>query len=281
MRHFGIIANPVEHSISPRVYTEAFKKYEINADFEPNQLDSTGDVEAFLTEMRGGAYDGLAVSHPFKEMCIELVDDIDPVAREIGAVNTIVRREKKLIGYNTDWRGVERASGVALEQNRKKITTLKWKKIVLLGAGGVARAAAYVFQREGAHVFLVNRTAEKGREIAEKFGCEFVGDASRVSEGLDSYDIIFQATSVGMSSGGGGALNGISPDTSPLPITFWENHGNGIAIESIYHPHMTRFLREAERAGWDIVTGNHLFAGQWEEQFRLFTGISTDFSDIS
>lgn len=260
MKHFGIIANPVEHSISPRVYTEAFEADSIDATFEPIELDASGkDLEAFLDRMRGGAYDGLAVSHPFKEMCMTLVDEVDPVGREIGAINTIVREGRKLIGYNTDWCGVERAIRVALEQNRKKMTTLKWKKIVLLGAGGVARAAAYAFRKAGAHVFLVNRTAEKGREVAEKFEAEFVGGADHISDGLDPYDIIFQATSAGMSG-----------DISPLPITFWENHGNGIAIESIYHPKMTRFLREAERAGWDIVTGNHLFEGQWEEQYRLF-----------
>lgn len=272
MRHFAIIANPVAHSISPQIYTEAFKQHQIEADFVAVKLNHNDELASFFSKMREGAYDGLSVSHPFKEACIPLLDEIDPVASEIGAVNTIVRDGGKLIGYNTDWHGVARAVQVALEENRKKITTLKWKKVVLLGAGGVARAAAYVFRQEGAHVFLVNRTKEHGVSVAEKFGFEFVGDGERVSEGMEPYDIIFQATSVGMTQ------DGVPSDISPLPITFWENHGNGIAIESIYHPRMTRFLREAQRAGWDTVTGDHLFAGQWEEQFRLFTGISSEFS---
>lgn len=277
-RHFAIIANPVAHSISPRVYTEAFEKHDFKADFAAVKVGDTNDeLASFFQTMREGAYQGIAVSHPFKESCMKFLDEIDPVAGEIGAVNTVVRDGRgggKLIGYNTDWHGVARAIKVALEENRKKITTLKWKKVVLLGAGGVARAAAYVLRQEGAHVFLVNRTKDHGVSIAEKFGFEFVGDSEQISEGLEPYDIIFQATSVGM------AQDGKSCDISPLPIAFWENHGNGIAIESIYHPLVTRFLREAQRAGWDTVTGDLLFAGQWEEQFRLFTGISVEFARI-
>ncbi|MFA7277807.1 MAG: shikimate dehydrogenase [Candidatus Gracilibacteria bacterium] len=294
MQRFGIIANPVSHSLSPKLYSAAFEKYHIDATFEPILLQES-ELEGFLQAMRkgdsnahGGAFDGLAVSHPFKEPCLKLMDEVDPVAQAIGAINTIKRvadpahpeTGARLIGYNTDWCGVEKSIDVALAQSRKPIASLKWKRILVLGAGGVARSAIYSFTKAGAHVFICNRTEEKGRKLAEKFGGEYISpsifqyheDSHEVSHenSPEIFDLIFQGTSLGMNG------NAITQDISPLPISFWEEHGNGIAIESIYHPRMTRFLREADRAGWNIVVADHLFIGQAMKQFEILTGIAPD-----
>lgn len=279
MQHFGIIANPVSHSLSPAIYTAAFQKYNIDATFEPILLREE-ELPAFIEAMREGekygdfgyAFDGVAVSHPFKEPCLHLVDMVDTVAQEIGAVNTIARStDGKLMSFNTDWCGVQASVDVALAQSRKNLTSLKWKKVLVLGAGGIARASVYAFSRAGAHVYICNRTEEKGRGLAEKFGAEFV--APDVFQGYEDspeiFDVVFQGTSLGMNS-----------DTSALLISFWEHHGNGMAIESIYHPKMTRFLREADRAGWDIITADHLFVGQAVEQFGLLTGKSVDSTSL-
>ncbi len=298
MQRFGIIANPVSHSLSPKLYSAAFQKYGIDATFEPILLQES-ELTNFLQAMRkgdssahGGAFDGLAVSHPFKEPCLALVDEVDPIAQEIGAINTIKRVKKTdrndgngngawhLVGYNTDWCGVEKSVDIALAQSRKPIASLKWKRILVLGAGGVARSAIYSFTKAGAHVFICNRTEEKGRKIAEKFGGEYISpeifqyredsNEDAHANSPEIFDLIFQGTSLGMN----GDAN--TQDISPLPISFWEEHGNGIAIESIYHPRMTRFLREADRAGWNIVTADHLFLGQAMKQFEIFTGITPD-----
>lgn len=279
MQHFGIIASPVSHSLSPKIYSAAFKKVGIEATFvgvEPNSLAD------FFEKMRGGAFDGVAVSHPFKEPCMAFLDEIDPIAQQIGAVNTVKRviDEQgvcRLVGYNTDWLGVQRSIEVALTHSAKNMLSLKWKSVLVLGAGGVARSSIYAFTQAGAHVTICNRTEEKGRALAERFGAEYVrpesfmdgGDGYNAQhfQGPSSFDVVFQGTSVGMSSD---EIHG-SPE-SPLPISFWENYGNGVALESIYAPKMTRFLSEADRAGWNIVTADHLFVGQAVEQFRILTG---------
>lgn len=265
MQHFGIIANPVSHSLSPKLYSAIFAKRGIDADFQAILLE-TSELEAFFIQMRTGTYDGLSVSLPFKEVCIPFLDEIDPVAAAIGAVNTIVREGEKLIGYNTDWLGVNMSVQFFLEHTTKKITSLKWKNVLIVGAGGVAHAAAYAFQQLGAHVYITNRTAEKGRLLAGKFGGEFI---ESFDENDALFDLVFQATSAGLHC-----------DESALPISFWENHGNGGAIESIYSPKITRFLREADRAGWDIVTGDQLFVGQAMEQVRLLVGVSVPEEEI-
>jgi shikimate dehydrogenase len=281
MQRFGIIANPVSHSLSPKLYSAAFEKYGLEATFEPILLEES-KLEDLLRTVREGRYDGLAVSHPFKEPCLKLVDEIDPIAQAIGAINTIKRVKNvdgngnytwRCIGYNTDWQGVEKSIDYALAQSRRRtMSSLKWKRVLVLGAGGVAKSAIYAFTRAGAHVYISNRTEEKGRELAEKYGAEYISPEifQKHEDSPETFDLIFQATSLGMST------NAQHADTSPLPISFWEEHGNGIAIESIYTPRMTRFLREADRAGWETVTGDHLFLGQALKQFEILTGIESD-----
>lgn len=280
MRHFGIIAHPVLHSLSPDMYEAGFKLHHLDADFHRFDVPPE-ELGTFLEQMRSGVIDldGCAVSLPHKQACMPLLDTIDRVADDIGAVNTIVRlsveqRVRKngepayrLTGYNSDYLGVKAALDQALAQNHKRITTLKWKRVLLLGAGGMARACAYVLRDLGAHTFIWNRTLWKARALAKRFDAEVAPDPtdSDATASTDSYDFVIQATSVGLER-----------DESPLPMPFWENHGNGVAIEMIYSPRITRFLRDAERAGWDIIGGEHALVGQALAQFKLLTGKDAD-----
>ena len=259
MQHFGIIAHPVAHSLSPIMYEAGFKKCQIDADFMKFDV-APEDLEIFLRRMREGVINlqGCSVSIPHKQTCLAMLDAVDPVAAQIGAVNTI----RNGVGYNTDWIGITGAIKTALVQNRKRMTSMKWKKVLLLGAGGTAAAAAYALQQLGAHTFIWNRTLERARVLAKKFGAEVL--TVDPSEGLEPYDFVINTTSVGLA---GGESAG-----SVLPISFWENHGNGIAIDVVYKPRMTQFLRDADRAGWDIFTGEHVLVHQCIAQFELLTG---------
>lgn len=267
MLHFGILAHPVSHSRSPAMYEAGFKACHIDADFlkfdvEPQELPD------FLQRMREGVIDlaGCAVSLPHKQTCIPFLDSIDPIATEIGAVNTIVRVKKngrfELVGYNTDWSGAEASLQRALEMSRR-LTTLKWKRVLLLGAGGMAAACAYILHKQGAHIFIHNRTWKKAHDLADRFDAEVVDDPT---EGTEIYDLVIQATSLGLMR-----------DESAVPISFWEHHGNGVAIDMVYGPRETRFLGEASRAGWDTVGGEYALAGQGVAQFELLTGEKADF----
>jgi shikimate dehydrogenase len=258
MLHFGILAHPVSHSLSPLMYETGFKACRINADFLKFDVVPSA-LPDFLQRVREGVIDlaGCAVSLPHKQTCMAFLDSIDPVAANIGAVNTIVRRGKKLIGYNTDWCGIEATLSRALEISRRH-STLKWKRVLLFGSGGMAAACAYVLHKKGAHIFIHNRTWKKAHDLADRFDAEVIDDPVHGSE---IYDFVIQATSVGLIG-----------DRSVVPISFWEDHGNGVAIDVVYGRAETRFLREASRAGWDIVGGEFALAAQGAAQFELLTG---------
>lgn len=294
----GIIAHPVAHSLSPILYRAGCAA--VGLEFGGGSSgDSRGvsfelfdvlpeKLSAFFQRMRDGEIDGVAVSVPHKEAVIPLLDIVDLRAREIGAVNTVrVRcadgannarggaRKITLEGYNTDWLGVQYALRDALIHSGKKITTWKWKNAFVIGAGGAAKAVACALREEGAHIFFMNRTRERAEEMAKKFGGSVVTLGGEAGNIPSTFDLVVNATSVGLES-----------DESPLPISFWEEHGNGVAFDCVYRGAknagrsgdrghigaLTRFLREADRAGWAMVSGETMLIGQAVEQFFLLTG---------
>lgn len=284
--HLGIVAHPAAHSLSPVLYRAGCEAAGLRmADDIPMTHDSARfdvfdvlpeDFSAFFQRMRAGEIDGVAVSVPYKETIIPLLDWIDPCAAEIGAVNTVRVRNGRLEGYNTDWLGVQYALREALVGSGKKITSWKWKNVLIVGAGGAARAVAYALREEGAHIFILNRTRQRAEEVAKAFGGSVVtlggddasNDAPRGAEDMPSaFDLVVNATSVGLET-----------DESPLPISFWEERGNGVAFDCVYRDRgvLTRFLREADRAGWATVSGETMLIGQAVEQFFLLTGRHVD-----
>ncbi len=256
MERYGIIAHPVKHSLTPAMYGAAFRALGMDAvcdghDVLPEKL------EAFFRDFRADPqWKGLAVSFPLKEEIIPFLDSLDPIAAEIGAVNTIrVGQDGKLEGFNTDWIGITKA----LEGRE-----LAWKKVLIVGARGLARAAIYALKTLGMHVSIMNRTEERAQNLAQHFHVDYLPyDFS----GTDAYDLVVNATAVGSDS-----------YTSPVPIDFWENHGNGIAFDAIYRPIATRFTDEASRAGWNIIPGYDMLAHQAVPQFEILTGKTVDVS---
>ena len=256
MDHYGIIAHPVKHSLTPAMYGAAFRVLGMDAtcdgyDVQPEKL------EAFFHDFKANLqWKGLAVSFPLKKEVVPFLDSLDPIASQIGAVNTIrVGADGKLEGFNTDWIGITKA----LEDR-----PLKWKKALVVGARGLARAAIYALKNLGMHIYVMNRTEERAQHLAKHFDVEYLPyDFS----GTEVYDLVLNATSVGSDS-----------YTSPVPIDFWENHGNGIAFDAIYRPIATRFTEEADRAGWDIITGHAMLAHQAVPQFEILTGKTVDVS---
>ncbi len=293
MERYGIIAHPVSHSLTPVMYLAAFEALGMEASCEKFDVGEDG-LKEFMEKFRAGdmenEWHGFAVSSPHKEKIMGLLDRVHPVAEAIGAVNTVrvVRRVSgdgaiELVGYNTDWLGVTRALEEHLACGDSRVKTLRWKKALVIGAGGAARAAVYALKDVGMHVYITNRTPERGQTLAGFFSAAYLdfsfSDPASSGYPCESFDVVVNTTTVGLDS-----------SVSPIPIHFWEEFGNGIAMDFVYRVgekagdgsgdgvSLTRFLQEADRAGWETISGGTVLARQGVEQFALLSGRPIDVS---
>lgn len=262
---YAIIAHPVQHTLTPHMYDAAFKT--VGIDGYVNRIDVTNEqLGSFLHTIKNGnplGLRGLIVSLPLKQEAVPFVDEMDPIAKEMGAINTIKIQDGKLIGYNTDWIGVMQSMEEKMAAPHSRLQSLKWKNVLVVGGRGVACAAIYAFKKLGARVFVMNRTEERAIRLAEQFQIDYLPyDFSAITQ---TFDVVFNGTILGMDC-----------YTSSVPIQFWEMAGNGIAFDAVYRHETTRFLSEAERAGWDTIHGKAMLTRQAVDQFRILTGHAVD-----
>ncbi|KAK7319617.1 hypothetical protein RJT34_04340 [Clitoria ternatea] len=262
---YGIIGKPVGHSKSPLLYNEAFKSAGVDGVYVFLLVD---DLANFLKTYSSTDFVGFSVTIPHKEAALKCCDEVDPVAKSIGAVNCVIRRptDGKLIGYNTDYVGAISAieDGLRGKHNGSSIAVspLAGKLFAVIGAGGAGKALAYGAKEKGARVVIVNRTYDRARELAEVVG----GDAVAISD-LDNYHpedgmILANTTSIGM-----------QPKVDETPISKHALKHYSLVFDAVYTPKITRLLKEAEESGATIVTGLEMFIGQAYEQYEKFTGL--------
>ncbi|MBC8208657.1 MAG: shikimate dehydrogenase [Desulfobulbaceae bacterium] len=249
---YGIVGNPVRHSLSPVMHNAAFQALGLNCVYVPLP---TEDVAAAMTGLRALGIQGVSVTIPHKEAVISLLDEVDPLAMSIGAVNTIKAVEQKgrvaLLGSNTDWQGANQAL--------LAVTDLAGKKVIILGAGGSARAIGFGLQQEGAQVILCSRTKSRGQSLAADLGCTWISlEQSQELAG----DVLVNATSVGMND----------PQLSPVDASILDRFS--VVMDIVYAPLITRLLQEAESAGCLVVNGLEMLLYQGVAQFELWTGQS-------
>lgn len=248
---FGIIGNPVSHSLSPLMHNAAFAELDVDAVYVPFQVE---DVAAAVAGIKGLSVSGASVTIPHKESVIPYLDEIDPVAANIGAVNTIHLVERQggsiLCGSNTDWIGANRA----LQEK----TGLEGRRIIILGAGGSARALGFGFQEAGAKVVLCSRTESRGRALAGELNCDW---QSLAEVGRLQGDILVNATSVGMAPN-------VEESLMPVPALA----GFEVVMDIVYAPLATRLLEDAAAVGCTTVNGLEMLLYQGVAQFELWTG---------
>lgn len=247
-----IIGDPISHSLSPAIHNAGYRELGIDDSYRYEARRVTPDGLAdFMREVLESGIRGVSCTAPHKVAIMEYLDEVDPVAAEIGAVNTVVNEGGRLKGYNTDWVGVVGP----LEE----LGPLKDKNVALLGAGGAARSIAYGITNKGADLTIYNRSGGKARGLAEEFGAKAAGldDLDEVREA----DIVINATSVGMSPDDG---------STPLPSRFIT--GGQVVFDSIYVPYETRLLKEAAAKGAKVIHGTEMLLGQAFVQFKLYTG---------
>jgi shikimate dehydrogenase len=248
----GIIGNPVEHSLSPAMHNAAFEKLGLNYAYLAFRVE---DVEGAIRGVRALGIRGLSVTVPHKVTVIPFLDEIDPVAKSIGAVNTVVNDNGHLKGYNTDWTGFVRS----LEAH----VPAAGRKIAILGAGGAARAIAFGLREKGAKLTILNRTEEleMARSLAAEIGCPH-GDLKQ-TDAITGADVVVNATSVGMSP----LMDKTVTDSANL-------RPEQTVIDIVYNPMETRFLREAKARGCRTIPGYEMLLLQGVTQFELWTGKS-------
>ena len=244
---YGIIGNPVTHSLSPAMHNAALTAKADNGVYLPFPAP---DLEAAVIGIRGLGIQGASVTIPHKEKVMPLLDEVDPVASRIGAVNTIVRNNGKLVGMNTDWLGATRA----LEEE----SNVQGAQVVLLGAGGSARAIGFGLLEKDASLVLCSRTESRGRSLADELGCSWL---SLTEAGNLSGDILINATSVGM-----------QPDIEETPVPGLPLSRFQVVMDIVYAPMKTRLLQEAESSGCAVINGLEMLLYQGVAQFELWTG---------
>ncbi len=244
---YGIIGHPVRHSMSPAMHNAAFRYCGMNAVYLAFDVV---DLKGAMGGVRALGVKGLSVTIPHKQAVIPLLDETDRVARRIGAVNTVVNQEGTLLGYNTDWVGAVKA----LEE----VTPLEGKKVVVLGAGGAARAVCMGLEEAGAKVHIANRTVRRAADLAALSGASWSG-----LDGLGEVhgDVLVNTTSVGMSP---------NEDEIPVDPRFLDRYP--VVMDLVYSPLETRLLRMARANGAVVINGLRMLLLQALAQFELWTG---------
>ena len=259
---FAVFGDPVEHSLSPVMHNAAYKALGMDCEYHKFRV-TLDDLEGAIKGARAMGFGGLNLTIPLKEKALGIVEP-DTMAQAIGAVNTIEFSDDTIagitgiVGHNTDGIGAVKAlaaSGVDIPGSR----------VLILGAGGAARAVAYQLAKDGARVTIANRTLGKAQELAGNV--RSVGDAN--GTGLEELpgltadaDIIINTTSVGM-----------HPDTDRTLVTADMMHAGQVIFDIVYSPLNTRLLLEAKKAGAVTIDGIRMLVLQGAESFRIWTGI--------
>ena len=257
---YGIIGNPVRKSLSPAIHNRAFSRMGINAAYLAFEV---GDIRDALCAIRGLGIRGASITIPFKTSVIPLLDELDTLAGRIGSVNTIVNRGGKLIGHNTDHFG-------ALKALEEKVN-LNGKKVILLGAGGAARAIAYGLKERECEVTIFNRSLERGATLAKELGyaCHSLSTLSEMERAARDVDILINATSVGMTPHEG---------ESPFPKRLLRK--GMVVMDIVYRPLRTKLLQEAEEQGCKTIDGLEMLAYQGAAQLEIWIGQSPEGKQI-
>ena len=243
---YGVAGDPVAHSLSPIMMNAAFRRETVNAVYLALHAKTLKDLMACVPDI---PIRGLSITMPYKQDIIDALSNSDPLTRQIGACNTLVRsQDGKLYGFNTDVAGVL----VPLEQRIE----LQGAKVLLIGAGGVARAAAFGLKNKGAEVFITNRTPEKGQSLARQVKAKYV---KRADVAKMSFDVIINATPLGMGS------NRLSPlEEKELNTKF--------VFDLVYVPAETKLVKMARAKNIQVIPGLEMFVQQGARQFEIWTG---------
>ena len=256
---YGVAGDPVSHSLSPIMMNTALRRESINAVYLHLHAHTLKDL---MNCVRAIPIHGLSITMPFKEGIMEHLDNTDPLSAKVGACNTVVRsQDGKLYGFNTDVFGVLRP----LEQR----LSLENARILVLGAGGAARAAVFGLRERNAQVFILNRSAGPAEKLARQAKAKFI---QRSALKKLEFDVIINATPVGMDEAP-------SKKNDDAPLSEKEIKTKYL-MEMIYNPIETRLVKIARSKNVHIISGAEMFVHQGARQFEIWTGKPAPFDEM-
>ena len=254
----GIIGYPLAHSISPAFQQAAFDHLGLDARYLVWQTPP-GHLPSIMEQLRGRDHFGANITLPHKEEAVTLVDELDTPARYIGAVNTIVNRDRRLYGYNTDWSGFLRSLKEDAGFNARGSTAL------VLGAGGASRAVCYALAWEGsARIIISNRTIDRSEALAKELRgvCNKVDVLPWASQLPLHLDLLVNCTTVGLLH---------TPEQNSSPIDTGQLRPSTLVLDLVYNPLETTLLKGAVQAGCKTLNGLPMLVYQGAASFELWT----------
>lgn len=255
---YGVIGDPVAHSLSPLIHNRAFLKQGKNAVYVPFRVPR-GELPTFVADFNAVPVAGYSVTIPHKEAAAKLATIKDPAVERIGAANTLIRTAEGWHAYNTDAQAAIDSITSHLPVGADGVTVPLCKHtVLLLGAGGVARALAHALQLEGVTLIIANRTLERAQALAEEVGCKYVDWEARHNVMCDT---LVNGTSVGM-----------HPNLDECPVHASFLKPGLFVFDTIYTPETTMLIREAKERGCHVLTGVDMFVRQAGLQYKLFMG---------
>lgn len=253
---FGVIADPIGHSLSPHVHNASFEAAGIDAVYCPFRVPPD-TLDQFIKDAPRLGIRGLSVTIPHKEAIARHLTKVDPAVKSIAAVNTVVFEGSEVIGYNTDYNAAMYCLENALGTVAADPSPVKNKRVLVLGAGGVARPIIYGLRSRGALVTVASRTKERSDKLAKSFDCKAIEWESRLRA---QCDVVVNCTPIGMHP---------NVDESPLTKTFLKP--SMLVFDTVYNPESTLLIKEARERNCHVATGVDMFEKQAELQFKLFT----------
>ena len=247
MKKYLVIGNPIEHSLSPKLHNHWIKENNIDAVYEKKQLNET-DIEGIISEVKNGKIEGINITVPFKKSVIPFLDKLTTLAKEAQSVNTIFKKDNKIVGDNTDVGG--------FEQGLKHINyNVRNKKVFILGAGGVAPSIIIALKRLGAaKIILSNRTKKKAENIKKIYS-----DLEIINWGeTPDFHMIINATSLGLKN------------DDEIKLNYDDIGPNKLFYDVIYNPSKTKFLSKAKQFGNQIENGKMMFIYQAQLAFKIW-----------
>ena len=247
MKKYIVIGNPIEHSLSPKLHNHWIKENNIAADYSKKQINET-DIEGIISEVKDEKIDGINVTVPFKKSVIPYLDELTSLAKEAQSVNTIFKKDNKVIGDNTDVGG--------FEQGLKHINySVKNKKVFILGAGGVAPSIIIALRKLGVgKIILSNRTKDKAENLKKIYPDLEIIDWGKIPD----FNMIINATSLGLKN------------DDEIKLNYADITPNKLFYDVIYNPNKTKFLLKAKQFGNQIENGKMMFIYQAQLAFKIW-----------
>jgi shikimate dehydrogenase len=256
-----VIGDPIEHSLSPVMHNEAFRQAGIHGSYEKMRVTSD-DLLSFIQYLKESDYAGCNVTIPHKVAVIPFLDEIDKEAEKIGAVNTVVNKNGKLIGFNTD------GTGFILGLKEKISRPISDMNILLIGAGGAARSIAYALLKESPEkLFIANRSAERLNFLVQDLNNNCIEPLSlkKAESELSRFDVLINTTNAGM-----------HPNIETMPIQLTQLKNDAVVCDIVYNPLQTKWLYTAESKGAIIDNGISMLVMQGAMAFEKWTGTFPD-----